>query len=242
MIRNIWLLLFVLSAGIIASCKKEVVSENILVAPDTTITAGDSLEAGIHYSSIQPVFEVISPWHGGTAKEFDFDDDGINDLYISSSFNVSPGGLNARGCGIGSMRPEVEISTFTRIDSIVSWMITTPGGTAYHSENYVAGAGYPANADTVGYPYTYMTRNEYGTILSKTNTSWSVDSVTLASSNNSSFLGIPSSIQLGSWKTNDNGYAAIKITKGSTTILGWIEMNVTNYYEIRIYKKAYIEL
>jgi hypothetical protein len=240
--RGITIVVVLVVAGFFSACKKEVISENILIAPDTTITAGDSLEAGIHYTNIQPILEVISPWHSGTSQEFDFDDDGINDLYLSSSFSISPGGINVRGCGLGSMRPEVEISTMNRVDSIVGWTVVTPGGTAYQSQNYVPGNSYPSNADTSEYAYTCMTKYPYGTIFSKSSINFSVDTVMLASSNNSSFMGLPSSVQSGSWQTNDISYAVVKITKGSSTILGWIEMNVNNYYEIRVYKKAYIVL
>jgi hypothetical protein len=242
MSRGIVIVVIVLFAGYFSACKKEVLNENILVAPDTTITTGDSLKAGIHYSNILPIFEVISPWHGGTSQEFDFDDDGVNDLYFSSSFSVSPGGINIRGCGIGSMRAEVEISTMNRVDSIVGWTVVTPGGTAYQSQNYVPGNSYPSNADTSVYAYTCMTKYPNGITLSKNGISFSVDTVMLASSNNSSFMGLPTSIQSGSWQTDDISYAAVKITKGSSTLLGWIEMSVSNYFEIRVYKKAYIEL
>lgn len=240
--RGIAIVVVLVIAGCLSACKKEVISENILVAPDTTIIAGDSLEPGIHYTNILPVFEVVSPWHSGTSKEFDIDDDGINDLYFSSSFSVSPGGLNIRGCGMGSIRPEVEISTINRVDSIVSWSVVTPGGTASQSQNYVPGNSYPSNSDTTEYAYTSMNKYAYGTIFSKSGINFSVDSVMLASSNNSTYMGLPSSIQSGSWQANDISYAVVKITKGSTTILGWLEMNVNNYYEIRVYKKAYIEL
>ena len=240
--RGLIIVTLLVVAGLYSSCKKEVISENIIVIPDSTIAAGDSLSAGIHYTNIQPVFEVISPWHSGTSQEFDFDNDGVNDLYFSSSFSISPGGLNIRSCGIGSIRPEVEISTMNRVDSIVGWSVVTPGGTAYQSQNYVAGTSYPSNADTTEYAYTCMTNYPYGTDFSKSNIPFSVDTVMLASSNNSTYLGLPTSIQSGSWQTNDIGYAVVKITKGSKTILGWIEMNVTNYFEIRVYKKAYLEL
>lgn len=240
--RGIAIVVVLIFAGCMSACEKEVISENILVAPDTTIIAGDSLKSGIHYTNILPVFEVVSPWHSGTSKEFDIDDDGINDLYFSSSFMVSPGGVNVRGCGIGSMRPEVEISTMTRVDSIVSWTVVTPGGTAYQSHNYVAGTSYPSNSDTSEYAYTCLIKYPFGTIFSKSGIDFSVDTVMLASSNNSSYMGIASSVQSGSWQTSDICYAAVKINKGSSTILGWIEMNVNNYFEIRVYKKAYMEL
>jgi hypothetical protein len=242
MTKRLVIPLIFIFAGFISSCKKEIVDENVIVAIDTTIAMGDSIGSGIHYNTLQPILEVISPWHGGTATEFDLDDDGLNDLYISSSFSVSPGGINYRGCGIGSLRPEVEISTLTRKDSIVGWTVVTPGGTAYQSHNYEPGTFYPANADTMVSQYDCITKYSSGDVLNKYDNSWIVDSVMLASSNNSSYMGIASSVQSGSWQSNEIGYAAIKITKGSKTILGWIEMNVTNYFEIRIYKKAYKEL
>jgi hypothetical protein len=242
MIKRIAFPLIFLFAGLISSCKKEIIDENILVPLDTTLTMGDSVGSGIHYSNIQPILEVISPWHGGTSSEFDVDDDGVNDLYLSSSFSISPGGLNYRGCGMGSLRPEVEISTLNRKDSIVGWVTVTPGGNAYQSQNYVAGTAYPSNADTTVSQYDCITQYPLGASINKYDSSWRVDSVMLASSNNSSFMGIASSVQAGSWQSNTVNYAAIKITKGSKTVLGWLEMNVSNYYEIRIYKKAYKEL
>ena len=114
MIRSLFIPLVFLFLGLFMSCKKEVVDDSIFLANDTTLTIGDSLKHGIHFNTIDPVFEVISPWHSGTTGEFDLEDDGINDLYFTSSFSVSPGGLNARGCSIGSLRPQVEIQSEAR--------------------------------------------------------------------------------------------------------------------------------
>jgi hypothetical protein len=99
--------------------EEEILPDNPITIVDTTLIIGDSM-AGV-FSTFQPIFEVVAPWHSGENKNIDLTGDGVDDLNVVAFSNISPGGLNARGSYIKTLNPNIQVLTFTKIDSTIRW-------------------------------------------------------------------------------------------------------------------------
>jgi len=218
-------------------CKHDKEEEIIPVDPitkvDTTLIIGDSTSGS--FSTFQPIFEVVSPWHSGESKNIDITGDGIDDLNVVGFSNISPGGLNARGSYIKTLNPDIQVLTFNKIDSTIRWTGTYPGGTVTFNQNYYPDSTYPSNAVIITTAHTYIQRLNYADVVTSSTATWDTGSFVLSNIDNSSFMGGSNNVSLGPWLDSGMSYMAFKINNGNAPQLGWIKMNVSSANAIRFY-------
>ena len=213
--------------------EEQIFPDDPITKVDTTLIIGDSTSGS--FTTFQPIFEVVAPWHSGENKNIDLNGDGIDDLNVVGFSNISPGGLNARGSYIKTLNPDIQVLTFTKIDSTIRWSTTYPGGTATFNQNYDPNSTYPTGAVIITTSHTYIQRLNYDDIVTSSTTKWDTGSIVLSNIDNSSFMGGSTNVSLGPWLDSGIAFMAFKINNGNASQLGWIKMNVSSANAIRFY-------
>jgi hypothetical protein len=185
------------------------------------------------------MLEIIAPWHSGSSAEVDLNDDGTSDIAVSTSWDISPGGLNAHQAYLYTLRDQVKFRFSLYLDTTVSWTVQTPNGARTYSENYNSSIAYPPNAIVSPFVDTSLARLFYGDTIVAAAGDWWPGNYRLVTANFSSNSFTSNDVVLGNFSDESVAFVAFKVELADRIDFGWIELYVTNYSEVHILRKMH---